>query len=110
MSNISANQDLFVDLKEKEAQTISGGLEVFTIQNATNYSLDYTVDSTLFTHYPGEVWVYDAYSGGIIEFDEDTRWNVKNFKKYDLANGAIYEFQNNPTPGNPYDIDLYSIA
>ncbi|NEO45012.1 MAG: hypothetical protein F6K55_13120 [Moorea sp. SIO4A3] len=111
MSTISVNQDLFIDLNDQDAETISGGYEVFTIGNKTPYNINYTVDGTLWTHKPNETWTWTSYSGGTIKFDEDVRSNYINYKEYDLANGGVYEFQyNNYTPGNPYDIDIYDIA
>ena len=118
MSNIdkmleitSANQDLFVDLNDKSAETISGGNEVFTIKNKTNYNVGYEVDGKSWTHEPGKVWIWTANKGGNIKFDQDSRSGVTSYKTYNLADGGIYEFQNNErTKGNPYDIDLYSVA
>ncbi len=107
----STNQDLFVDLNQKDAETVSGGYEVFTIRNKTNYNVGYTVDGKSWTHKPGEVWIWTAYKGGKIKFDQDGRSGVKSYKKYNLSNGKIYEFQNNnSTPGNPYDIELYRVG
>ncbi|NEP54206.1 MAG: hypothetical protein F6K65_37635 [Moorea sp. SIO3C2] len=110
MLTISANQDLFVDLNETDAETISGGYEVFTIGNNTPYNINYTIDGTSWTHKPNETWTWTAYSGGTIKFDEDLRSYI-NYKQYDLSHGGVYEFQfNNYTPNNPHDIDLYDIA
>ena len=107
----SANQDLFIDLNNKSAETISGGYEVFTIKNSTKYNVWYKVDGKSWTHKPGEVWIWTAYKGGKIKFDQDGRSGVKSYKKYNLANGGIYEFQDNrTTAGNPYDIELYSVG
>ncbi|NEO23982.1 hypothetical protein [Moorena sp. SIO4A5] len=110
--SISANPDLFVDLNQKDAETISGGYEVFTIRNKTKYNVHYFVDGKL-TKFPkpGSSSVWTAYKGGIIKFDIDGRNNYKLWKKYNLANGGVYEFKDNKsTPGNPYDIDLYRVA
>ena len=105
------NQDLFIDLDEKDGEKVSGGYEVFTIKNKTKYDITYTVDGKSWTHKPGKEWVYTAHHGGIIKFDQDGRSGVKSYKKYDLANGGIYEFQDNKsTHGNPYDIELYDIG
>ena len=114
MSTISANQDLFVDLNETDAETISGGYEVFTIRNKTNYNINYYVDGQLTQPQfakPGSSSVWTAYNGGIIKFDKDGRNNYTLLQTYNLENGRVYEFQDNTsTPGNPYDIELYSVA
>ncbi len=107
----SANQDLFTNLNAEDAETISGGAEVFTIRNNTLYNITYTVDGKSWTHRPNESWTWTAYNGGIIGFDRDVRSNVRDYKSYNLADGKIYAFQNNNnTLGNPYDIDLYAKA
>ncbi|NEO79656.1 hypothetical protein [Moorena sp. SIO4G3] len=111
MSTICANSDLFVELNQTDAETISGGYEVFTIKNKTKYNLYYTVDGKLWKHKPNQTWVWTAYKGGTIKFDEDIRSGVINYKKYNLANGGVYGFYNNTkTKGNPYDVDLYDIG
>ncbi|ELS03276.1 hypothetical protein Xen7305DRAFT_00029970 [Xenococcus sp. PCC 7305] len=110
-ANTSGNQNLFIELNDAKAETVSGGYEVFTIRNNTNYNVGYTVDGTSWTHQPGEEWVWTAYSGGTIEFDLDGRSDTESYQTYNLANGGIYEFQdNNTTLGNPYDIELYDIG
>lgn len=111
-NNLFSAVNLVEDLDNKAAETISGGYEVFTIRNRTsNSDITYYVDGTISrTLAPGEDTEWTAYSGGIIEFDQDNRSDVYASKTYDLANGGIYEFQDNgTTPGNPYDIDLYSV-
>ena len=119
MSNIdkmleitSANQDLFVDLNEKSAETISGGAEVFTIKNETKYRIPYSIDGKQTQNAdPGQSSVWTAHSGGIIKFDRDSRSGVTDMKSYNLADGKVYAFRdNNKTSGNPYDIELYSIG
>ena len=115
MSNIdkmleitSANQDLFVDLNDKSAETISGGAkEVFTIKNGVNQSIQYNSDGTWFYQKPGTTQKWTAYSGGTITFDKDVRSGFQS-QKYNLANGDFYTFRpNKTTTWNPYDIDLY---
>ena len=109
-----ANQDLFVDLTQKDAETISGGYEVFQIKNNTKYNITHILDGHKdkpFLMKPGETWTYTAHQGGNIEFDVDSRNEYQLTKKYNLSNGGVYEFQDNKsTPGNPYDIELYSVA
>ena len=104
--------DLVEEINEQAAETISGGYEVFTIKNQTNYNVSYFVDGKK-TNYskPGSSSVWTAYKGGMISFDTDGRSNYKEIKKYNLANGGVYAFRDNKsTKGNPYDIDLYRIG
>ncbi|MDJ0898025.1 MAG: hypothetical protein QNJ55_04380 [Xenococcus sp. MO_188.B8] len=108
------NQDLFMELDEKDGEKVSGGYEVFTINNETQYDINYFVDGKLtkpkFAK-PGSSSVWTAYDGGIIEFDTDGRNDYKQWKKYDLSDGGVYAFRDNKsTPGNPYDIELYKIS
>lgn len=110
---LAANQDQLMDLNDEDAQTISGGAtEVFTVRNRTsNAIIDYFVDGKASGKQgTGTGLIWTAYSGGIIHFDADLRSDVYVSKKYDLSNGRIYEFQDDPTPGNPYDIELYTVA
>ncbi|MEH1937229.1 MAG: hypothetical protein V7L14_26695 [Nostoc sp.] len=113
-NNQSILQDLGLveELDEQAGETLTGGVEVFTVKNATGYYIPYTVDGTQ-TNYPnpGDSAIWTAYSGGIIRFDKDGRDGYEDYKTYNLADGKVYEFQDNKsTPGNPYDIDLYSVA
>jgi hypothetical protein len=117
MSNISerlkisaANQDLFTDLTEQDAEAINGGAEVFTIEQPIGSEGTFYIDDTAFTHRPYETWEYTAYNGGIISFDTDGRTGVESIKKYNLANGGQYSFQYNTSTSDPYDIDLYDIG
>ncbi len=117
---MSENQDFFIELNDQSAETISGGspariipvgAEVFTIQNKTKYNVGYSVDGKSWSHAPNEGWIWTAYKGGTIKFDQDGRSGVKDYKKYNLSNGGVYEFQyNTSTPGNPWDIELYRVA
>ena len=113
-ATISTNQDLFIELNDANAETVSGGYEVFTVRNETKYDIDYFVDGTKtkakFAK-PGTGSVWTAYKGGIIEFDVDGRDHYTELKKYDLSDGGVYAFrENTSTPSNPYDIELYSIG
>ena len=119
MSNInkmleitSANQDLFIELDEKKAETISGGKqEVFTILNETKYNVAYRVDGKKKIHKPGQIWIWTAWLGGRIKFDRDGRKGVRAYKRYNLSDGRVYVFKDDKsTPGNPWDIDLYKRA
>ncbi|MEH2352603.1 hypothetical protein [Nostoc sp.] len=103
---------LIEELDEQAAETISGGYEVFEVKNKTGYNIPYTVDGTTTGDpSPGSDRIWTAYSGGIIEFDSDGRSGYELYKKYNLADGGVYEFQDNTTTiGNPYDIELYKVA
>ena len=111
---IGSDQDLFVDLDDKSAETISGGYEVFKVTNGTNASIKYSVDGRL-TKYgsaPGATSIWTTYGNpaqkGIIKFDQDVRASVVAHKRYNLSNGGRYIFRyNTKTTGNPYDVDLY---
>ncbi len=111
LKNTSTNQDLFLDLNEKAAETISGGYEVFTIKNETKYNLIHRIDGKRFTMKPNSKWIYTAYLGGRIRFDSDMRKGYIQYKRYNLRNGGLYVFKDNKsTVGNPYDINLYRRA
>jgi hypothetical protein len=111
------------ELSEQAAENISGGgifgtpfkqaysQEVFTITNKTDYNITHTLDGTAFTILPNESYVYTTHKYGTESFDTDSRAGYYQQKTYDLSDGAVYEFQNNNnTPGNPYDIDIYRVA
>lgn len=103
--------DLVEELNEQAAETISGGYEVFTIRNKTKFNITYTLDGKKWLHKPNESWIWTAYKGGKIKFDADGRNNYNQSQSYNLSNGKVYEFQNNNyTPGNPYDLDLYHVS
>lgn len=123
MSNIdtmiemnSTNQDLFVELNEKDAETISGGIincfdfsERFTIYNQTNVRIPYTIDGTRTSRPDGDsVWTTDG--GGIIAFDLDFGQSGVQLQRYNLSNGSKYAFRYNTDTSNPNDIELYRIG
>lgn len=111
MLKVPADQNLFMDLNEKDSETVSGGHEVFTIKNTTNYTISFILDGTLFTQRPNESFIYTAFAGGNILLDTDGRsWHTQ-LKSYNLDEGELYEFQdNNSTRGNPWDLDLYRVV
>jgi hypothetical protein len=103
------------ELSEQAAETISGGSltvsETFTIYNKTGYDITHILDGKAFDIKPNEGWTYTAYSGGIIEFDTDGRSGYVQNKSYNLGHGHVYEYQDNAsTPGNPYDIEMYTVG
>ena len=109
----TATTDLFTELNDEKAETISGGAEVFRIRNRTNATVRYTIDGTrasLRASLPGGSALWRAFSGGIVSFDKDIRSNVNQNQKYNLANGQVYQFQYNKQTRNPYDIDLYRVV
>ncbi|MEH2035795.1 hypothetical protein [Nostoc sp.] len=103
---------LIEEIDEQADETISGDYEVSEVKNKTVYNIPYTVDGkTTGDPAPGSDRIWTAYSGGIIEFDADGRDGYELYKKSDLADGGVYEFQDNTTTiGNPYDIELYRVA
>ena len=103
--------DAVEELSEQAAETISGGQEVFTIYNKTGYNITHVLDGKAFGIKPKEGWVYTTYRGGIIKFDADSRSGYIQNKTYNLSEGRVYEYQDNKsTRGNPYDIELYTVA
>ncbi|WP_414565040.1 MULTISPECIES: hypothetical protein [unclassified Anabaena] len=108
----SANQDLFVDLNEKEAETVSGGaLERFTIINRTNARIPYTVDGkrTLNAN-PNSVVRWTTGRGGIVAFDYDVRRPGVQLRRYNLSNNRRYEFRPDSRTSYRGDINLYRVA
>jgi len=89
LERTSANQDLFVDLNENDAETVSGGSEVFTVRNETGGRIPYAVDGTQTTRpYGDSVWTTGR--GGIIDFDYDFGLSGVQSRKYNLADGHTY--------------------
>ncbi|MDJ0621167.1 MAG: hypothetical protein QNJ63_31270 [Calothrix sp. MO_192.B10] len=119
LKNTSANQDLFVDLNEKSAETISGGryengggrYKVFKIRNNSQGTNPYAVDGVR-TQFPYNLqtsfWVTDK--RGIIEFDYDYGRPGVQLKRYTLLNGRKYEFRRNTRTAYRHDIDLYDVG
>lgn len=132
LENASAYQDLFVDLNEKAAETISGGAwdpikntpfdpgtwssardsvikafspknEKFHIYNQTGYRITYNVDGRN-TRYTNASWSTNR--GGNISFDSDFGRRGVQLKKYNLRNGGKYAFRLNTNTAYPYDFDL----
>lgn len=119
LESTSANQDLLVDLKKEDAQTISGGryenggdiYKVFQIRNNSQGTNPYAVDGVrtqLSLDQQTSFWVTD--SQGIIEFDSDYGQEGVQLKKYTLLNGRKYEFQRNINTAYALDIDLYDVG
>ncbi|MBD2385192.1 hypothetical protein [Cylindrospermum sp. FACHB-282] len=109
--SILQNFALVEEIDEQAAEIISGGYEVFTIRNKTQYNITHVLDGKEFLMKPNEEWIYTAYQGGTIKFDVDGRDDYNQSKSYNLSDGKIYEFQDNKyTAGNPYDIELYSVG
>ncbi|MBD2527883.1 hypothetical protein [Nostoc sp. FACHB-133] len=84
----ATNQELFMDLNEEDAETISGG-EVFTIKNLTKYNINYTIDNEQYNVKSGRSNndIYTPY-GGIIKFRVGNK-----LKSGNLADGKIYAFR-----------------
>ena len=117
LESISTQEDLFENLNNKSAETISGGryengggkYEVFSIYNQSYGTNPYVVDGRR-TRFPSgnSFWVTDK--GGIISFDSDYGKKGVQLKRYNLRNGRKYAFRRNTRTSNPYDIDLYDIG
>ncbi|AOX02284.1 hypothetical protein BJP34_25100 [Moorena producens PAL-8-15-08-1] len=104
MSTICANQDLFVDLNETDAETISGGIvsqggagpnEIFKIENQLVFgSVSYRIDNgPLRNLNPGQSALWFSNQGGKIMFD--SRPFIPGFqgKIVNAANGREYAFR-----------------
>lgn len=112
LESTSANQELFVDLNEKDAETVSGGaLERFTIANRTNARIPYAVDGRR-TRYPnpGSVSIWITNRGGIVTFDRDVRRPGVQLRRRNLSNGARYAFRPDTRTSYRGDIDIFRIA
>jgi hypothetical protein len=109
LESTSANQHLFVDLNEDDAETLSGGLERFTIYNETGLRIPYTVDGTLTGRpYGDSVWTTGR--GGIVDFDYDFGLAGVQSRKYNLADGRKYAFRYDTRTSYTQDIELYDIT
>ncbi|MDZ8077958.1 MAG: hypothetical protein RMY36_021180 [Nostoc sp. SerVER01] len=109
LESTSANQDLFVDLNEKDAETVSGGLETFTVRNQTNLRIPYTVDGEQ-TNRPYGDSVWTTGKGGEIDFDYDFGVPGVQSRKYNLNNGRTYAFRYDTRTDYGQDIDLYDVT
>ncbi|AFY89185.1 hypothetical protein [Chroococcidiopsis thermalis] len=112
LGSTSANQDLFVDFNEKDAETVSGGaVERFTVFNRTNARIPYAVDGLRTPNQnPNSEVRWTTTRGGIIEFDFDVRRPGVQLRRYNLSNNRQYTFR--PDTRTPYtgDINLYRTA
>ena len=110
MSKTDKNQDLFIDLDEKDAEIVSGGKkEKFTIYNQTSARIPYAVDGKQ-TNRPYGHSVWTVFKGGIIEFDYDLGRRGVQLRKYNLSNGSKYAFRYDRRTGYSKDIELYKIG
>jgi hypothetical protein len=100
----------FTELDEKSSVSVNGGYESFSIQNdVSNYTMSYSVDKTRGRLKPGHYENWTAYSGGVVEFDTDSRSGYQPSRKYNLSSGRTYSFQPNTSTANPNDVSLYEI-
>lgn len=98
------------ELTEQAAETISGGAESFVLGNGTNGIVNFSLDGNLFGLKPNEVAIFATSGNGIISFDEDFSTGLQA-KSYNLDDGGRYIFGFNlNVAGNPYAIDMRSIA
>jgi len=120
MSSICANQDLFVDLNETDAETVSGGIkrrggrrqnEIFKLENQLTFTVSYTIDGSppRFLN-PGQSVLWFTNEGGDITFD--SRPFIPGFQgqTVDAANGREYAFRFNNSTFLPFDITLADIG
>ncbi|MEH2146352.1 hypothetical protein [Nostoc sp.] len=109
LESTSANQDLLIDLNEKDAEIVSGGSERFTIRNETTVRIPYAVDGKQTTRpYGDSVWTTGR--GGTIDFDYDYGLSGVQSRKYNLADGRTYAFRYDTRTSYSQDIDLFDIT
>ncbi|MBE8968523.1 hypothetical protein IQ277_20535 [Nostocales cyanobacterium LEGE 12452] len=109
LESTSTNQHLFVDLNEKDGETLSGGSERFTIYNETNARIPYTVDGKLTGRpYGDSVWTTGR--GGTIKFDYDFGLAGVQLRTYNLADGRKYAFRYDTRTSYTQDIELFDIT
>lgn len=113
----SNQQNLFEDLNQKDAETVSGGLwnpfakETFTIYNETKARIPYTVDWKKTTHpYGGSSQKWSTRLGGFIRFDYDMGRKGAQVRKYNLSDGGKYAFRYDMKTDYAHDIELYKIG
>ncbi|MFM2061234.1 MAG: hypothetical protein RLZZ507_904 [Cyanobacteriota bacterium] len=97
------------EIDEQAAEIISGGVERFTLKNATQQAIIYTVDDVAWIIQPGEEHRVSTDMGGKIRFDGDTRDNRLSAKGYNLRDSGRYVFYNS-SQNNSNRIDLYREA
>ncbi|QYX32031.1 hypothetical protein [Sphaerospermopsis torques-reginae] len=97
------------EIDEQAAEIISGGVERFTLKNATQQAIIYTVDDVAWIIKPNEEHTVITDMGGKIRFDGDTRDNRLRVKGYNLRDAGRYVFSNSSN-SNPNRIDLYRQA
>jgi len=109
----TADSDLFVDLNQEYAETISGGnTEIFTVYNQTIdpiVRVPYTVDGVR-TNRPYGDSEWTTGKGGIIEFDYDFGRSGVQLRKYNLENGRKYAFRADTRTAYTGDIELFDIT
>ena len=98
--------DLFVDLNEKIAETISGGVETFTITNNIDNSITYYIDGAEYTQEPDSTIRWATTGTGKVEFDYSFESGYQGIT-WDLIDGSANEFQYDSATSNPYDFDLF---
>ena len=109
--NLLGAVNLVQELDNKAAETISGGLERFTVRNETDIRIPYTVDGTKTTRpYGGSASVWTTGKGGKIDFDYDFGLSGVQSRKYNLADGRTYAFRYDTRTPYDEDIELFDIT
>ncbi|NEO66063.1 MAG: hypothetical protein F6J98_39020 [Moorea sp. SIO4G2] len=115
MSSICANQDLFVDLNETDAETVSGGIvrrggagqnEIFKIKNQLPFRVAYIIDGRARNLRPGQSVLWFTNEGGNVTFDSLPFRPRFRARTVNAANGREYVFQFNSSTFRPFDITL----
>jgi hypothetical protein len=104
--SILQNFALGEEIDEQAAEIISGGNERFTIINATQKAISYTVDDVVFVLEPGKEIRYTTPLGGKLRFDRDIRDERARLREYDLKDGKTYVFRPDKSNNANY-IELY---
>lgn len=120
MSTICANQDLFVDLNETDAETVSGGTvaqggvgqnEIFKIESQIRFTgVRYFVDGEAGRLRFGQNALWFTNEGGSVTFDSLPFRRRFRPRTVDLANGRKYAFQLDTSTPRPLDITLVDIG
>ncbi|NEP54183.1 MAG: hypothetical protein F6K65_37510 [Moorea sp. SIO3C2] len=120
MSTICANQDLFVDLNQKDAEKVSGGTvaqggvdqnEIFKIESQIRFTrVRYFVDGEAGRLRFGQNALWFTNQGGSVTFDFLPFRRGFQARTVDLSSGRKYAFQFNTSTFRPLDINLVDIG
>ncbi|OLT58770.1 hypothetical protein [Moorena bouillonii] len=120
MSTICANPDLFVDLNQKDAETVSGGRvaqggvnqnEIFKIESQIRFTrVRYFVDDEAGRLRFGRNALWFTDKGGKVTFDFLPFRRGFQAKTVNVDNGRKYAFKFDTSTPRPLDIKLVDIG